>query len=145
MLTVRGSWIVVLLVGCRSVSEPVIPALRFALTTIDHQVLPRTPIGWPQAIEAGRLDFGAISALSDGVHGSVAFTITIAGQTGTTTLDFAVSGSILHIPFCAIAPTNCGVVLTALSGPVVGDVLELTYWSGGQGLSVFRFEALGSD
>lgn len=143
MLTARGRVALTLALfgGCHPVSEPTSP-LQFSLTTIDNQPLPRAAIGWSpdQAIEAAQLDFGVIAGLTDGIHGTVAFTIKVAGQMVTTPFSFDATGSILHIAFCAIPP-NCGVVPTELSGPVAGDVLVLTYRNGGAANSVFRFDA----
>ena len=130
-----------LVVGCGQVNEPN-PTIEFALTTIDNQTLPRTPIGWPadRAIEAAGLDFGAIAGLSDGTQGIVAYTTRIAGQTATTPYSFAVTGSILHINLCPIGAL-C-LVRTELVGPVTSKVLVLTYSTGGSASSVFRFNAL---
>ena len=134
-----------LVVGCGQVNEPN-PTIEFALVAIDNQALPRTPIGWPadRAIEAAGLDFGAITGLTGGTQGIVAYTTKIAGQTATTPYRFAVTGSILHINLCPIGAL-CTAVRSELVGPVTGDVLVLTYSLGGGANSIFRFNALRSN
>ncbi len=134
-----------LVAGCYQVNEPT-PPIQFSLTTIDGQVLPRAPIGWPpeHAIASAGLNFGTIAGLSDGAQGIVAYTTTVAGQTTTTPYSFAVTGSILHINLCPIGAL-CTAVLTELVGPVTADALVLTYSIGGGANSVFRFSALRSD
>jgi hypothetical protein len=134
--------------GCsRAITQPTLD-LRFDLSTIDGQALPRTPIGWPadQAVQAASLHFPSIPALADGAQGLVTYTSRIAGQDYAEPLRYQVAGGILHINLCPINAT-CTLILTELVGPVAanGGPLLLTYSVGGVASSVFRFDPLGLD
>jgi len=85
----------VFVLGCsRAITQPT-PDLRFDLSNIDGQALPRTPIGWPadQAVQAASLDFPGVPVLADGAQGLVTYSIGIAGQDYAEPLRYQVAGT----------------------------------------------------